>query len=250
MNFKIASKLFASFFKTIGYLFLLILIVIFIDSVYFSGILPNNQNLANLITLLAFCILYYRSTSRFKEQMLYAVIIGYIGEYLFSIGFGMYTYRLEHVPHYVPFGHAIVLAAAMYFCKESIVKKQRKFLEIFFTIFVLVYASLFLIFAGDVFGFIMSLFVIYLLRNRPRERLFYLSMHFAVTFLEIVGTSFECWYWPEIAFDKFSFLKSANPPTGISLMYFLLDLGSLWLYKKRHKIAWKRMKNIRKIQES
>jgi hypothetical protein len=29
---------------------------------------------------------------------------------------------------------------------------------------------------------------------------------------------------------------------------FLLDLGCLWLYKQRHKMAWSRMKNIRKIR--
>ena len=249
MTFKNASQLFAAFYKTFGYLFLLIILVLFIDSTYMSDKIPNNQHLATLITLIAFAILYYKSTSRLREQLIYAIIIGYVGEHLFSLGLGMYTYRLERVPHYVPIGHAIVLAAAFNFCKKSIVKNNRKLLEKFFAIYVLVYATMFLIFAGDVFGFIMSLFVIYFLRNKPRERLFYLSMHFAVTFLEITGTSFECWYWPEIAFDKFSFLKSANPPSGISLLYFLLDLGSLWLYKKRHKIAWERMKNFRKLRE-
>jgi len=162
----------------------------------------------------------------------------------------MYTYRLSNIPHYVPPGHAIVLVATMYFCKESIIREYRKLLEKIFIIFVLVYSTLFLIFAGDVFGFVMSLLVIFLLRNKPREPLFYLSMYIAVAFLEIVGTSYGCWFWPETAYGKIPFLISANPPSGISLFYFLLDLGSLWLYKKRHKIAWARMKNIRKLQES
>ena len=180
--------------------------------------------------------------------MLYAVIVGFGGEYLFSVGLGMYTYRLENVPHYVPFGHAIVLITTMYFCKESIVKTNRKLLEKLFTTLILIYASLFLIFANDVFGFVMSLLVIFLLRNKPKERLFYLSMYIVVAFIEIVGTNYQCWFWPETAYDVIPFLKSANPPSGISLFYFLLDLGSLWIYKKRHKIAWKRMKNIRELQ--
>jgi hypothetical protein len=250
MNFKIAASLFSSFFKTIGYLFLFIVFGLFIDSNYMSSILPHNQHWATFVMLIGFAVLYSYSASRLREQMIYAVIIGYIGEYLFSVVLGMYTYRLGNVPHYVPPGHAIVLIATMYFCKEAIVKTYRKLIEKMFTIFILIYATSFLIFAGDVFGFVMSLMVIFLLRNKPRERLFYLSMYVVVAFVEIVGTNYQCWYWPETAWDVIPFLKSSNPPSGISLFYFLLDLGSLWLYKQRHKIAWNRMKNIRKIQES
>ncbi|NVK52720.1 MAG: hypothetical protein HWD85_07270 [Flavobacteriaceae bacterium] len=248
MNLQSLAQLFQSFFSTIGYLFLFIVFGLFFDSTYMTDVLPHNQHISTFFMLIGFVIVYSRVTSRYKSQMLYAVIIGVIGEYLFSIGLGMYTYRLGNIPHYVPPGHALVLVATIYFCKESIVKKYRKLLEKVFTVFILVYATLFLIFAGDVFGFIMSLLVVFLLRNKPRERLFYLSMYIVVAFLEIIGTNYGCWFWPETAYDTFSFLKSANPPSGISLFYFLLDLGSLWVYKQRHKIAWNRMKNIRKIR--
>ena len=95
----------------------------------------------------------------------------------------------------------------------------------------------------------MSLLVVFLLRNKPRERLFFLTMYIVVAFLEIVGTHYQCWSWPKTAFGVFPFLKSANPPSGISLFYFLLDLGCLWLYKQRNLMAWKRMKGIRKWKE-
>ena len=122
-------------------------------------------------------------------------------------------------------------------------------LERLLTIFILVYSTLFLIFANDIFGFVMSLTVIYILRNKPRERLFYLSMYLVVAFLEIVGTTYQCWYWPETAWGVIPFLKSANPPSGISLFYFLLDLGCLWFYKQRNRQAWTRMKSIRFLRE-
>ncbi len=93
----------------------------------------------------------------------------------------------------------------------------------------------------------MTILTLLVLRKRPRERLFYLSMYLTVAYLEIVGTNFLCWEWPSTAFDAFSFLPSANPPSGISFFYFGLDLGCLWLYKKRHKIAWNRMKSQRMI---
>ena len=161
----------------------------------------------------------------------------------------MYTYRLERVPFYIPLGHAVVLVSAIYFCKESIVKSYRKLIENIFILFIVLYSLSFLIFFNDIFGFIMSMLVLYLLRNKPRERLFYLTMYLLVAFLEIIGTAYGCWYWPESAFGTFDVIKSANPPSGISLFYFLLDLGSLWVYKKFHKEAWNRMKRIRLIRK-
>lgn len=237
-----------AFYRTIGYLFLYIFFGLILDSQYLANLFPPTQHIATLALLAGFILVYYRSAARIREQMLYAVLIGFFGEHLFSTLLGMYTYRLENVPLYIPLGHAIVYVAVVYFCKKPIVKVHRKLLEKIFTIFIVIYATLFLIFAQDIFGFIMSAMVLYLLRNKPRERLFYLGMYVVVAFLEIVGTSYGCWYWPETAWGTVPFLKSANPPSGISLFYFLLDLGTLWIYKKRHKIAWARMKKIRKLR--
>lgn len=250
MNLKKTSKIFLAFYKTIGYLFLYIFFGLILDTPYLAAKFEQTQYLALLALIIGFAIIYFRVGKRVREQMIYAVVIGFVGEHLFSIGLGMYTYRLGNVPLYIPFGHAVVLVAVLYFCKESIIRANKKILEKAFTIFILLYSFSFLVLANDIFGFVMSLLVIYLLRNKPRERLFYLTMYIAVAFLEIVGTSYGCWFWPETAFDTIPFLKSANPPSGISLFYFLLDLGSLWLYKQRHKVAWARMKSIRKIQET
>ncbi|MFN0728077.1 hypothetical protein [Polaribacter gochangensis] len=246
---KVKLLLSASF-KRIGYLFLYIFFGLMLDSQYFADNYAYGQLWAFFALLIGFLIIYFRVGKRVKEQMIFAVIIGFVGEHLFSIWLGMYTYRLENIPFYIPLGHAVILVTAIYFCKESIVKSYRKLLENIFTGFIVLYALSFLIFANDIFGFIMSMLVIFLLRNKPRERLFYLTMYLLVAFLEIIGTAYGCWYWPETAWDTISFLKSANPPSGISLFYFLLDLGSLWLYKKHHKIAWARMKNIRKLMEN
>jgi hypothetical protein len=93
----------------------------------------------------------------------------------------------------------------------------------------------------------MTLFVFLLLWKRPKERLFFFSMYILVAILEIGGTYFGAWKWPNIGFDIFYFLPSNNPPSGISLFYFLLDIGCFFIYTKRHKALWKRLKNIRKI---
>ena len=235
-------------YKTLGLLYLFFVVGLFLDSFYMVEITENAQIYANALMLFVFTITFFKVTKRIKEQMLAAVLIGFFGEYLFSVLMGMYTYRLGNVPLYIPFGHAFVYIAVLCFSKAASIKKHRILLEKVFAISIFMYATLFLIFKNDVFGFVMTIATLLILRNKPRERLFYLTMYISVAVLEIIGTTYECWWWPSTAWNVIPFLPSYNPPSGISLFYFLLDLGCLWVYKKRHKITWKRMKNIRKIR--
>lgn len=221
---------------------------LFLDSFYMIKITKNAQLYANISMLIGFLIVFWQVNKRVKEQMIFAVIIAIIGEYLFSIILEMYTYRLENVPHYVPLGHALVYVAVLYFSKASSIIKNKINIEKFLVIFILIYATIFLIFKNDVFGFVMTIATLLILKNKPKERLFYLIMYVTVAYLEIIGTSYQCWWWPKTAWNVIPFLPSYNPPSGISLFYFLLDLGTLWFYKQMHKDVWLRMKNIRRLK--
>ena len=234
--------------KTLLILFLFILGGLYFDSYHFVAENTNGQIYANIAMIAVFIYLFARATDRSKELMIYALLIGIAGECLFSLGFEMYTYRLGNVPIYVPPGHAIIYIVAIYFCRETVVKFYQKQLEIIFLLFISAYSLVFLLFFNDIFGFLLTLLIIYFLRNKPRERLFFYVMYIIVVVLELIGTSYKCWVWPNTAFGIIPFLKSANPPSGISFFYFGLDLGSLWLYKQRHLLAWRRMKAIRVLQ--
>jgi hypothetical protein len=248
MSLLASKSPFYATFKSLGTLFLFIGFGLFLDSSQMVSITKNAQLYANISMFIGFVVVFSKVSKRVKEQMVFAVIIAVLGEYLFSILLGMYTYRLENVPHYVPPGHAIVYVAVLYFSKASSILKNRIKIERFLAIFILIYAAVFLIFKNDVFGFVMTIATLLILRKKPRERLFYLTMYISVAYLEIIGTAYLCWKWPTTAWGFFDFLPSHNPPSGISFFYFLLDLGTLWFYKQRHRITWKRMKNIRKIR--
>ena len=235
-------------FKTIFPLFLLIAAGLFLDSVFLLPYFSYGQEVATLILWIIFFVLLYYLPNRYKEKMIYAVLIGIAGEYLFSLGLNMYNYRLGNIPHYIPPGHAIIYITAVYFNKEKAVKLNKLIIEKIFLALIIIFSTYFLIFKNDVFGFLLTVLVIYTLRNKPKERMFYYSMYLIVAYLELVGTFYKCWEWPPYAFQFAKFLPSANPPSGISLFYFGLDLGCLWLYKKRHATAWQRMKNLRTIR--
>jgi hypothetical protein len=249
MSVSTTKTFLPAFLKTLGILFLYIFLGLFLDSNIVAENYQDLQWLANVIMVVIFSITLFKVNPRIREQMIYAVLIAIAGEYGFSLGMGMYTYRLENIPHYIPMGHALVYAGVLYFTKTAYAKNNVKFLEKVFTVIVILYTTAFLIFKNDVFGFVLSALMLYFLRKRPRERLFYLTMFLAVAYLEIIGTSYDCWWWPTTAWNKIPFLPSANPPSGISFFYFGLDLGCLYFYKKRHKIAWSRMKNVRKIRQ-
>ena len=75
--------------------------------------------------LIAFIWLILKGTKRAKELMLYALIIGTVGEYIFSLGFEMYTYRLQNVPIYVPPGHAIIYIVTYYFTRKATIQQSK-----------------------------------------------------------------------------------------------------------------------------
>lgn len=241
------KQIIAVFNRKIG-LFILFVLVLFFDSNYFASNISNLQIWINTLMLLGFFIFYVRATPRIKELMIYAVILGFIGEYFFSRGLTMYTYRLENVPLYVPIGHAALYGRVFMFSKASIIRKHHKAIEQLFALVIATFATTYLIFFRDVFGFVMTICVFLLLLKRPKDRLFFYTMYILVAILEIGGTAFGCWKWPNIGFEVFEFLPSNNPPSGISLFYFLLDIGCFFIYTQRHKIAWFRLKNSKKYQ--
>lgn len=219
-----------------------------IDSKYVAlNYFEHAQWINNILVLLLVVFLYKKSPPRSKALLINAIIIAVIGEYVFSKVFGMYAYRLGNIPHYIPLGHAVVFLFVYNFCKKQQVRAHKKILEQVLTVIIIFLSLTFLIFKSDVYGFILTILIFYFLRNYPKEKLFYLTMYVFVVYTENLGTALECWEYPLIAFDKFNFLPSANPPIGVSFFYFGLDRGTVSIYKRMHKEAWARLKRMRAL---
>ena len=240
------KKIIKNFNRRITFLFVFV-VALYFDSAHFAEIFKYNQYFINAFMILAFVILYKRSVRRTRELMIYAVVIGFVGEYLFSVYLGMYTYRLENVPLYVPFGHAAVYARVFIFSKAPVVRRYHKKIEQFLYIIISLFALGYWWFFNDLFGLLMTMGVFALLLKRPKDRMYFLTMYITVAVLEIGGTAYGAWYWPDTAFGTFDFLPSNNPPSGISLFYFLLDIGCFVIYILVNNKAWKRRKKIQKL---
>ena len=235
--------------QSLGWILFILFLGLFFDSAFFAeNYFEHSQWINNICVFFVFIYCYYKGTQRVREQLIYAFIIGVVGEYIFSIVLGMYSYRLGNVPHYIPFGHALVFLGVYSFSRKSAIRNSSKKINYFLTISIIVYAFVFLVFKNDVFGFVMTILVFYSLRKYPKEKLFYLTMYGVVVYAELIGTSLNTWSWPKLAFNTFEFLPSANPPAGICLFYYGLDRGTMSIYKRRHKETWSRLKKIKSIE--
>jgi len=215
---------------------------------YLDSQLLNQQWITNLLVLITFLWIYTQVSKQIKQLMLYGLIVALGGELLFSLVFGMYTYRLENLPLYVPLGHTIIYACVYYFVKEPTILKNRENIINFLYITMIIYSTAWLIFANDVFGFLCLVVILWIFKRRPQTKLFFLFMFFAIVYLELIGTYYQCWHWPETWFDKVPFVPSANPPSAISVFYFGFDAGCLWFYKKLQPHKWRRLKTIKAIK--
>jgi hypothetical protein len=204
--------------------------------------------------MIAYFVWMYRSAPpRLRALMKYGVFIATAGEVLFSLVFGMYEYRLENVPIYVPPGHSILYGAVYYFVREPFVLRHKRAFVAGMLAFSVAYAGYWFVAHDDLYGLLCTALFVVLIARDAHSRLFFLAMFLLVAYLEQVGTRFACWYWWEHAFDRFAWLPSGNPPAGISVFYFAFDVLCLMAYLRRRsdlKARYRRLRDGREARQS
>jgi hypothetical protein len=154
-------------------------------------------------------------------QVLCCVAIATAGEVLLSIGWGLYSYQHALIPLYVPPGHGLLYALAIVTARQHVFRQYER------TIFCLVLiagsalALITLAVFGDTWGLLWwagSFALLWFARNRLM-----LSACFVYTLLlEWAGTANANWHWtPTVPYLG---LTSANPPSGVGILYIVLDL--------------------------
>jgi hypothetical protein len=228
----------------------LIALVCVLDGTYVAAHFAYGQWVANVLMVIAFVWLYRKAPIRLRSLMKYGVFIAAAGEALFSLVFGMYEYRLHSIPLYVPPGHSIMYAAVYYFVRERWVFKNRRLVSALMLAVSVVYAAYWLVAHNDVYGAVCTALFVVMIARDPHSRLFFLSMFLFVGYLELVGTGAGAWFWWPTAFDKFAFLPSGNPPSGISLFYFGFDGLCLAALLRRRPVLRARLRRLRTARSS
>jgi hypothetical protein len=158
-----------------------------------------------------------------RIQVLVAVAFATWGEHFASIYMGGYTYRFENVPAYVPPGHGMVYLTAIAMARSGLFQRYAR--EI--TAFVIVVCGAWAAWGisgypeqADALGALMfAIFLGFLFLGR--SPMVYLAAFFITTWLELIGTAVGAWKWAAI--DPVLSLSQANPPSGVTFWYCIVD---------------------------
>ena len=158
-----------------------------------------------------------------RIQVIVAVAFATWGEHFASIYMGGYTYRFENVPAYVPPGHGMVYLTAIAMARSGLFQRYARRI----TAFVIVVCGAWSIWGisgypeqGDALGALMfTIFLGFLFLGR--SPMVYLAAFFITTWLELIGTAVGAWKWAAI--DPVLGLSQANPPSGVTFWYCIVD---------------------------
>jgi hypothetical protein len=181
--------------------------------------------------VLAFAILAAvctRLEPALRLQCALIVVVACCGEVLASLVWGLYTYRLENVPLFVPPGHALVylggLAVARAFagCERLLVGGA------IMIVCAWALAGAALLPRTDLSGGLAAAALVLVLVKKQRAHV-YAGVFAVVAYLELYGTAIGTWAWAEHVPSLG--LPQGNPPSGAAVGYVVLEATAV-------RLAW------------
>jgi hypothetical protein len=168
-----------------------------------------------------------------KRQIICAILVATTGEIVLSLGWGLYTYSHALIPLYVPFGHGIFYALAAESARQPALQRHARAITRSVLIAGSVIAVVSLIFFHDQWGLLWWIAAAILVM-RSRNQLLLSTCFVYTILLEWLGTAIGNWHWSPVV--PYLGLRSANPPSGVGILYILLDLITVAIcsYNPRH----------------
>jgi hypothetical protein len=189
----------------------------------------RSQLLLGAATWVALFLVCRPLSPELRAQAALVVVVATCAEITGSIVWGVYTYRLENLPTFVPPGHGLV-----YLCGVSLagaLARYRRELVWAALVFCLGWAiaGLTVLPRTDVGGALgAALLTLYLLRGRAPA--IYAGVFLVVAALELYGTAIGTWTWA--ATIPGTGVPNGNPPSGVASGYVFFDVVALALAPK------------------
>jgi hypothetical protein len=160
-----------------------------------------------------------------RVQALGVVMFATLGEVVGSLIWGLYDYRFENLPAYVPPGHGLIYLAG--FSLATLCTDRPRSLLAVAAIGAAVWglAGLTVLPATDVAGAIGCTFLVLVLVTTRRA--VYAGVFLVVAVLELYGTALGTWTWASSVPGLE--LSQGNPPSGVASGYVVFDVLALAL---------------------
>ena len=166
-----------------------------------------------------------------RLQVVTMVVVATTVEVLCSVVLGVYTYRLDNLPSYVPPGHGLFYLMALRLSQLGLLRRHVR--AIAWSVLVgataLLFRNLMVPAEPDLFG--LATWIVFIpFIARSRLALLY-GVSFVMTMvLEFYGTGLGTWTWASTV--PFVGLAAANPPACIGAGYCIMDAATRWLAPK------------------
>lgn len=182
----------------------------------------TEQLLLGALTAVVFAGLMWLHTPAVRLQALGVVGFATVGEVVGSLIWGLYTYRLENIPAFVPPGHGLVYLAGF---SVAVLLGRRAVLAIAVVGAAGWGVAGLTVLPADVSGAIGCAFLVaVLLWTRIPV---YAGVFLAVAVLELYGTAIGTWRWEAVVPGLG--LSQGNPPSGVASGYVVFDICALLL---------------------
>jgi hypothetical protein len=161
-----------------------------------------------------------------RVQTLVVVVVATCAEVVGSIVWGVYTYRLENLPSFVPPCHGLVYLAGFSLAAWAAPRKDLLVRVALVAVLAWGIAGMTVLPRPDVAGAIgAALLALYLIRGRAPE--IYAGVFLVVAWLELYGTAIGTWEWA-VAIPGTG-VPQGNPPSGVASGYVWFDIVALAL---------------------
>jgi len=187
-----------------------------------------------------------RESRETRVQVGVVVVFATLVEYVFAGWLGVYVYRLENVPAFVPPGHGLVYLCALAIGRSAWAHRSTWLVPVTLTACgIWAVWGLTLSPQLDVLGaFWFGCLLVF--SRAGKSPLVYAGAFIVVSYLEIMGTSLGTWTWQ--AHDPTGLLPIGNPPSGVSGGYAWFDAAALYLTPK--VLAWWDSRQVPVLQEA
>jgi hypothetical protein len=163
-----------------------------------------------------------------RAQALVVVLVATCAEVVGSIVWGVYTYRLENLPSFVPPAHGLVYLAGVAFASRARDPGTQRLLVRAALVLAVGWgvAGVTVLPRSDVAGALgAGLLAVYLVRGRAPA--VYAGVFLVVAWLELYGTALGTWEWAPVI--PGTGITQGNPPSGVAAGYVWFDIVALAL---------------------
>jgi hypothetical protein len=165
------------------------------------------------------------SASR-RAQVAVVVLAATCGELTGSIVWGVYTYRLENLPSFVPPAHGLVYLTGLALARAALARPQLLVRVALAGVLAWGVAGVTVLARTDLGGFAGALLLaVFLVRGRAAA--VYAGVFLVVGALELYGTALGTWTWHDTI--PGTDVPNGNPPSGVASGYVFFDVVALAL---------------------